>query len=79
MNLSTYLTNSKTRQVDFARALQISPAVLHQWIKSIRPIPIRYCASIESLTAGQVTRQELRPDDWNLIWPDLPNAQIEMR
>jgi len=31
-----------------------------------------YCVAIERATGGQVTRQELRPDDYWLIWPDLP-------
>lgn len=29
------------------------------------------CVAIEQSTAGAVTRQELRPDDWHLIWPEL--------
>jgi DNA-binding transcriptional regulator YdaS (Cro superfamily) len=30
------------------------------------------CLSIERATDGAVTRQDLRPDDYWLIWPDLP-------
>ncbi len=26
---------------------------------------------IESATEGQVSRAELRPHDWELIWPEL--------
>jgi DNA-binding transcriptional regulator YdaS (Cro superfamily) len=29
------------------------------------------CVSIEQATNGEVTRQELRPDDWAAIWPEL--------
>lgn len=29
------------------------------------------CVGIEKATGGVVTRQELRPDDWFLIWPEL--------
>ena len=29
------------------------------------------CVSIEQATNGAVTRQQLRPDDWHLIWPEL--------
>ncbi len=29
------------------------------------------CLAIERLTAGQVTRRELRPKDAEAIWPDL--------
>lgn len=30
------------------------------------------CLAIERATDKAVTRQELRPDDYWLIWPDLP-------
>ena len=30
------------------------------------------CTAIERITGGQVTRQDLRHDDYWLIWPDLP-------
>lgn len=31
-------------------------------------------ARIETATAGAVTRQALRPDDWRAIWPELVAA-----
>lgn len=31
------------------------------------------CVSIERETHGQVTRKDLRPDDWQSIWPELAN------
>jgi DNA-binding transcriptional regulator YdaS (Cro superfamily) len=30
-----------------------------------------HCSEIERLTGGAVTRQELHPDDWQVIWPEL--------
>ncbi len=29
---------------------------------------------LESVTGGQVTRKQLRPDDWAVIWPELVAA-----
>jgi len=29
------------------------------------------CPAIERATNGAVRRQDLRPDDWHLIWPEL--------
>lgn len=29
------------------------------------------CVSIEQATDGAVTRKDLRPDDWQKIWPEL--------
>ena len=41
------------------------------WMAGDRPLsPIR-CVAIEQATAGAVTRQDLRPDDWAAIWPEL--------
>jgi DNA-binding transcriptional regulator YdaS (Cro superfamily) len=42
------------------------------WAKGSRPIPVVMCVAIERVTGGSVTRQELRPDDYWLVWPDLP-------
>lgn len=50
-----------------------SDAQIRQWqhgYASRLPGPA-YCVAIEKATAGAVTRQELRPDDWHLIWPEL--------
>jgi DNA-binding transcriptional regulator YdaS (Cro superfamily) len=32
------------------------------------------CVAIEKESLKAVTRQELRPDDWFLIWPELAEA-----
>lgn len=31
-------------------------------------------AGIERATVGRVTRKELRPNDWHLVWPELAKA-----
>jgi DNA-binding transcriptional regulator YdaS (Cro superfamily) len=52
-----------------AEKIGINPARLGNW--RVRGVPIESCALIERVTEGQVTRKELRPDDWQLIWPEL--------
>lgn len=37
----------------------------------VRGVPIKRCHAIEQVTDGAVTRIELRPDDWQEIWPEL--------
>lgn len=37
-------------------------------------IPAEHCAGVEAATNGVVTRRELRPDDWQKIWPELAQA-----
>lgn len=54
-----------------ADALSVTPATVNQWVSGLRPIPIERCPSIEIATAGSVTRRDLRPNDWWLIWPEL--------
>jgi len=58
-------------QAEMARILGVSPAMVNQLTNGSRPVPIEHCLAIERATDGQVTRQELRPDDFWRIWPDL--------
>lgn len=43
--------------------------VIQQWVKN--GVPLEHCAAIEIAAAGKVTRRDLRPGDWWLIWPEL--------
>lgn len=70
MNLDTYLSTVDTA-VSLASKLGVTPGFVSQWRTGVRPIPIERCAAIEKATGGAVTRKDLRPDDWNLIWPEL--------
>jgi DNA-binding transcriptional regulator YdaS (Cro superfamily) len=56
-------------QARLARILQVSPTVVNQWVRGVRPVPAPYCPQIEIETG--VSRKELRPNDWQLIWPEL--------
>lgn len=49
----------------------VSPARLFNWIKRDGGPPPEYCAAMEEIVDGQVTRQQFRPDDWQVIWPEL--------
>ncbi|MFM0330681.1 transcriptional regulator [Paraburkholderia strydomiana] len=54
-----------------ADILGVTKGAVHQWMAADRKVPIEHCTPIEQATDGVVTRQMLRPDDWNLIWPEL--------
>ena len=54
-----------------ARELNVSPSIVTEWAKKTNPVPIKRCVQLERFTKGEVTRKELRPDDWHEIWPDL--------
>lgn len=58
-------------QVALAKALDLTPALIHQWRSGTRPVPVQHCVAIERATEGAVSRRDLRPDDWHLIWPEL--------
>ncbi len=68
-------------QAALARALGVTPVVVGQWLKpevaTGRAVPPKQCVRIEQLTNGQVTRQELRPDDWEAIWPELAQSPTQ--
>ncbi|WP_097201259.1 transcriptional regulator [Delftia acidovorans] len=55
-------------------ALGVSKAAVWQWMAGGRQVPVKHCPRIEALTRGAVTRRELRPDDWQLLWPELGHS-----
>lgn len=52
-----------------AGRLGVSIQRLGNWAE--RGVPIEWGARLEQATAGAWTRQDGRPDDAHLIWPDL--------
>ena len=57
-------------QVKLAEILSVTPPAITAWLSN-RPIPVMRCVQIEQATKGVVTRKDLRPDDWESIWPEL--------
>ncbi len=53
------------------REIGVSPVLISQWANGDRPVPVERCVAIERATKGVVTRRDLRPNDWHLIWPEL--------
>lgn len=41
------------------------------WWRKQTGVPVEYCTSVERATGGQITRKELRPNDWQVHWPEL--------
>lgn len=63
-------------QLALAKALGVTPVTVNQWVRPSgahgnRPVPPKQCVRIEALTRGQVTRRDLRPEDWVEYWPEL--------
>ena len=53
-----------------AKMIGVAQSTPSMW-KALGKVPVEHCLAIERATQGAVTRAELRPDDYFLIWPDL--------
>ena len=71
MDLKTYLSQERGRQAALAKAIGAHAPDISRWADGTRPIPFRFGAPIEAATGGMVTRQEMFPDDWAQLWPEL--------
>ena len=60
-----------------ARLIGVKPQTVQQWASGSRPVAIGRCVLIEQVTDGRVGRQELRPADWQAIWPELATRAVE--
>jgi len=56
---------------NLARLLGVGQSVISNWRKRGTTPDAIYCAQIEQLTEGRVTRQMFYPDKWHVIWPEL--------
>lgn len=77
MTIDSILATQGISSSRLARQIGVSPAVVYQWRKGVRPVPLERCAAIERATNGAVSRRDLRPDDWAEIWPELATLPSE--
>ncbi|WP_455275114.1 YdaS family helix-turn-helix protein [Ralstonia thomasii] len=72
MDLKTYVsTAGRGTASRLADLLGVSRSYLAQMSSGASPISAERCVAIERATDGAVTRKDLRPNDWHLIWPEL--------
>jgi DNA-binding transcriptional regulator YdaS (Cro superfamily) len=71
MKLSEYLSKERGLTAALAKALNAHAPDVSRWADGSRPIPHKYGAGIEAFTLGEVTRQEMFPNEWESIWPEL--------
>lgn len=78
MNLSEYIAQRGRGAVsEIAHAIDGHASDVCNWASRKKPVPVARCVQIERATAGMVTRKELRPDDWQSIWPELASDSDE--
>lgn len=76
MDLRTYISTSELgTSKTLAESLGVSKSFMSQMISGKAPISIERCVEIEEATSGVVTRKDLRPNDWQKIWPELRATQ----
>lgn len=54
-----------------AHVVGVSQPAISNWRARGTTPDAAACVAIERATKGVVTRRDLRPDDWHLIWPEL--------
>lgn len=74
MDLKTYLSQERGRAAALAKAIGAHSPDVSRWADGTRPVPVHFGAPIEKATDSAVTRQELFPNDWATIWPELAHA-----
>lgn len=60
-------------QTALAKLIGRSQPLIHKWLKSRNPVRPENCLAIEEKVG--VSRQWLRPDDWQRIWPELAEKE----
>lgn len=73
--LQSWLGEKRGRATELAAALGVPASFVTKMAIGDRPIPIVHMARLEEITQGAVTRRDLRPDDWHLIWPELADSK----
>lgn len=72
MNLQTYVASVGQRH--FSESVGVSQSMVSQWIRGRRPVSAVAALRIEHATSGMVSRKDLFPGTWHLIWPELHHA-----
>lgn len=71
MNLKSYISSGYGKAKELAAEIGVNPSFLSQMAGGDRAVSPEYAVAIERATKGAVKRKDLRPDDWERIWPEL--------
>lgn len=72
MTLNEYFSSGgRGSAKDLAEKLVISSPYLFQIASGLRKASPTRAVQIEKATNGLVTRKDLRPNDFHIIWPEL--------
>lgn len=74
MKFKSWADGERGRAAALAMHLGVSQAFMSELVGGVKAIPIKHCQAIHGFTGGDVPLQELRPDDWQKIWPELAST-----
>ena len=69
--LKSWLSAERGRATRLAQHLKVPPSFVTKMGDGDKPVPFQHGAAIEAFTEGAVTRQQMFPNDWRRIWPEL--------
>lgn len=76
MNLHEYISKKGRGSIgELATRIGAHAPDVSRWASGKRAVPEKSAVAIEVATGGAVTRRDLRPDDWQEIWPELAQVQ----
>lgn len=58
-------------QSALARHVGHAQSLIHDWLHNKKRVSVDSVPLIVRLTGGDVRHQDLRPNDWQRIWPEL--------
>ena len=70
-DLKVWINAVRGRGCRLARHLNVPPSFVSNMADGKKPIPVQHGAPIEQFTGGALTRQQMFPNDWQRIWPEL--------
>lgn len=80
MELHAWLKGKSGRSQKLAKGIGVPASFISKLRSGKKKVPIARCVAIERFTGGEVTRKDLRPDDWQNYWPELatpePSSQM---
>lgn len=71
MKLKEYFVTRHGEQAKMAKTLGVSTSQMSQMVNGTCAISNERCVLIETITSGVVSRKDLRPDNWQKLWPEL--------
>jgi DNA-binding transcriptional regulator YdaS (Cro superfamily) len=78
MDLKSHLASLQVQERDeLAAASGTTRGHLQNIVYGLRACSPELASMLERATGGVVTRRDLRPDDWHLIWPELAEPSKE--